>query len=311
MNPACSEMAIGISAGIGSGQDVGIRQHFGGLPPAEPAVRREVENGDECQLERNEEIAAERAAEHRGRRGGIGRPYAPELRLPGKGLSREALRRHEHEPVGEAAAQHDGHRRADLARPEGRRRLRGVEVEPCRRRARQARRRHQRADDETRGERRARGEPMRPREPQHAEDAAAEPVEEPRRDAGDAGDRVVRAAQLAEPPLERFRNVHVRRDLDQLVAGDGQAKPDARLAQRLGALVDERMIDAPGGSHLLRLLEQRVRREIEAPIGLGPLFARAHARRRRTALSSLRRAHRFPERGGKSRSARHRDGSGS
>ena len=53
-------------------EDVGIGQHFGRLPPAEPAVRRVIEAGDERQLERHEAVAAERAAEHRARRAAFG-----------------------------------------------------------------------------------------------------------------------------------------------------------------------------------------------------------------------------------------------
>ena len=68
MNPACSEIAIGINAGTAARQDVGVGQQLGGLPPAEPAVGHEVEERDERELERHEEIAAERAAQHRGRR---------------------------------------------------------------------------------------------------------------------------------------------------------------------------------------------------------------------------------------------------
>ena len=235
-------------------QDVGIGQHLGRLPPAQPAIRRVIERCDERELERHEQVAAGRASQHRSRRAARGRPHAPQLRLVRERAPREALRRHEHERVRQPAAERDRRRRAGLARPERRRRLRGVEVEPGGRRRGQRRRRHQAADDESGDERGTHGEPVRSREPQHAEDAAAEAVEQPGRQAGDPGDRVVRAAQLAEPALERLRDVHVRRDLGQLVAGDREPQADARLAELFRALVDERVVDASGGPRLLRLL---------------------------------------------------------
>ncbi len=125
---------------------------------------------------------------------------------------------------------------------------------------------------------------MLAREPQRAEDAAAEAVKEPRGHARDAGDRVVRAAQLAESPLERFGDVDVRRDLHQLVAGDGEAQPDARVAESFGALVDERVVDAARRARLLRLFEDRVRREVDLPVGGGALLGERAGGGRRERL---------------------------
>src|SRR5207248_6552644 len=47
---------------------------------------------------------------------------------------------------------------------------------------------------------------------------------------------------------------------------------DARVAQFFGTLVNERMIDAVILHRLLRLLEQRVLREVDVPIGVRTLF---------------------------------------
>ncbi len=266
--------------GHGGRQDVGIGQHLGGLPPAQPAIARVVERGDERELQRDEEVTAHRAPQHRARRAGFLRPEPPELRVLRKRAPREALGGHEHERVAQSARDQNRERLPGLAQPEDRRRLRGVETEPRRRRRRQRRRRHQSADDEPRRQRRADDEPVLAREPQHAEDASAQTVEEPRGHGGDAGDHVVRAAQLAEPALERLGHVDVRRDSGELVAGDRKAQPDARLAEPFRTLVDERVVDAAGRSRLLRLLEDRVGREVDLPLERGALLGqRARSRR--------------------------------
>ena len=119
-----------------------------------------------------------------------------------------------------------------------------------------------------------------PREPQQAENAAADSVQNARGDRCESGDGVVRAAQFAESPLERFGNVNVGGDLDELVAGDRKPQSEARVAELFGALIDESVIDAAAGTRLLRLLEQRVWFEVDIPVGRRALFGE-RARRRR------------------------------
>ena len=121
---------------------------------------------------------------------------------------------------------------------------------------------------------------MSPREPQHGEDAAADPVEHARRHGREVGDQVVRAAQLLIATVERFRNVHERRDPDEIVAGHRQREANPRLAQRLGPLVGKAVVDAAADLRLLRLLEQPIRREIDSPILLRARFGEAARRRR-------------------------------
>jgi hypothetical protein len=92
-------------------------------------------------------------------------------------------------------------------------------------------------------------------QPQHAEDAAAEAIEQTGRERGRAGDRVVGRAQLFVAPLERLGDVRVGRDLGQPVAGDVEPQAQSRISDaRHRTLVDEAVIDAAVGSSLLELL---------------------------------------------------------
>ena len=296
----------------GGRQDVGIGQHLGGLPPAEPSVRRVVERGDQRELERDEQVAADRAAQHRARRAAFARPDPPQLRLQRERAARQAFRGHEHQRV----------RRARR---------------PARRQAAAPTCRSQNvvADCAVSKPNQAPGDPasvtsaISPPTTRPARSAGrtasqcfrashstprmqpADAVEQARRHAGDPRDRVVRAAELVEPALERLGDVDVRRDLDQLVAGDGQPQPDPRFAERC--------------RHARRrTCGRRVRRAASAAIARAGRTARdpdssppsraprrAHAPRRGPAPSSPRRARTPRAAGARSRSTRRPAGSGS
>ena len=58
-------------------EHVRVGQRLGWLPPAEPAIRRVVERRDERELDRHEQVAAERAADHLPCRRGFARPQPP------------------------------------------------------------------------------------------------------------------------------------------------------------------------------------------------------------------------------------------
>ncbi len=78
--------------------------------------------------------------------------------------------------------------------------------------------------------------------------------------------------------------MHEMRDLGQRVAADAELQANVRLAQHdVVALVDEGVIDAPVGALHARLLEQLVRREVDAPVGVR---ASASAIARAAAASS-------------------------
>ena len=152
------------------------------------------------------------------------------------------------------------------------------------------------ADDESRTDRRPPDEPVRAREPQHGEDAAADAVEHARGDAGEIRDQVVRAAQLLVAAGERLGDVHERRDAGQLVAGDAERQPDARVAERLGALVREAVVDAAGDLRRCDCSSSRTARR-RRPIGRAPAFRRARGRSRHRAPCAPHRA-RNPRRAG-------------
>ena len=190
-----------------------------------------------------------------------------------KRVSREALRRHEDEAQREAAEEHHRQRAAGFAQPECLDRLRGIEAEPGGRRGSEHHEPEQAADGEAGIARRPPQQPMPARKPQHAEHAAAQSVQDARGDARGAGDRIVRGAKLLIAPVERFRHVHEIAERGELVAGDDEPHPEARLGDPfVAALVDERVIDAAGGAGVVCLVEQVVGREFHAPVGARACF---------------------------------------
>ena len=140
-------------------------------------------------------------------------------------------------------------------------------------------------------------EPVPPREPQDADHATADPVEQHGDDAGRPGNRVVRAAHLAETTIEGFRDERERRDLDEHIAGDGHPQPEARVAQvPRGAFVDEGVIDAAGRARLVGRLEQPIRAEVDAPVVVrGALRQRLRRRAIEREAGAIRRHERFGE----------------
>ena len=67
-------------------ENVRIGQRLRWLPPAEIAVGDEIERDDKGELDRHEQIAADRASEHRRRRRRVARPQPPQLRMIGERL---------------------------------------------------------------------------------------------------------------------------------------------------------------------------------------------------------------------------------
>ncbi len=184
-----------------------------------------------------------------------------------KCAARERLGRHERErEEHRAAAQHE-QERAALLQPERGRRFGGVGGEPRGGRGCELRECQQRRDDQAGDERRPPDEPMPAQQPQRAEDAADDTVQQACRHARRTGDQVVGAAQLLEAAAERLGNEHEGRDGDELVARDREPQANARLAELLRPLVDERVVDPAARQRALRLVEQRVAREVDAPVG--------------------------------------------
>ena len=80
---------------------------------------------------------------------------------------------------------------------------------------------------------------MLAQQPQRAQNATHQPVEQAGGDAGDAGDRIVRAAHLLEASLEGLGDMDKGQDLRELVAGDDELQPDPRVAQLFVAFEHE------------------------------------------------------------------------
>jgi hypothetical protein len=186
----------------GAAQDLGIGQHLGGLPPAKETIGRGIEDGDERELERHEQIAAERAPQDGRRRCRLARSHAPELRVRGERAPRQAFRAHEDEREQQSAGERRGRGLSHFAQPERGHALRRIEAEPRTWNVGERRGAEQRAHDEAGRERRPPQQPVPPREPEDADDAAANAVKERGDHARRAGDRIVRAPQFAEPAPE-------------------------------------------------------------------------------------------------------------
>ncbi len=77
-----------------------------------------------------------------------------------------------------------------------------------------------------------------------------------------------------------------RQHLRELVAGHDELQPDARVAETVGALEHEPVVDAAGRSRLLRLVDERVRSQVDGPVARGAL---ARQRERRVRCQCLRR----------------------
>ncbi len=206
--------------------------------------------------------------------------------MPGEGLPRQAFRRHEHQRQAQPAAQKHKHRYADLLSPEHPFRLRGVDVEPplgCTGEYRQG---VQTGDDDAGDERLAPDQHSLAQQPQRAEHATANAIEQPGTQARNAGDRVVGGAHCGEAALECFGHVHEVQQAGELVAGNPEAHAKPSVAERFGfALVDEDVIHPAVGTLLLRMLEQPERCEIDMPV-----FPGARLRDRACCIGSERRA---------------------
>ena len=216
---------------------------------------------------------------------GFARPHAPQLRMPRERAAREALRRHEHERVREAAADARPPAAAPTCRDQNV--VADCAVSKSNHAAGapdEARRRHQRADDEARGERGPRGEPMR------CARATA------RRGCSRRARRAAPPTTPATPAIVSFalRSSRKRRSNDSGTCTYGaisvSSSPATVSRSRMRASpsasarsIDERVVDAAGRPRLLRLLEQRVRREIDSPVGRARALRRARAPRRRRA----------------------------
>ena len=183
MNPACSDIAIGVSAGTARAEDVRIGQHLRRLPPAEPAVRRVVERCDECQA-RSARTDSRRACDRRF--AASGRRRATRRATAADGAETRARVRLSAAMNTSAYASPPATAINSATPPCFATRMSSpVSVVPAPNHA--GARRGQRVaassvpDDEPRADRRAPDEPVRAREPQHGEDAAADAVEHARR----------------------------------------------------------------------------------------------------------------------------------
>jgi hypothetical protein len=183
-------------------------------------------------------------------------------RLPG-----QALGRHEHERQRERATHQDEQRHPDLLAPEHPFRLRGVEAEPRLRRIGDERQRVQARHDHARDERLSPDQRMLAQQPQRAQYAAADAIQQPRTQARDPGDRIVGRAHLREAAFECFGHVDEMNQSGELVARDREAHAKSAVAERFRyALVDEDVIHATVGPLLLRVFEAPVRREVDVPV---------------------------------------------
>ena len=196
--------------------------------------------------------------------------------MAGKGPTRKAFRRREHQREAQAAGDEHERSDADLLAPEHAGGLRRVISEPGLRCIGENRERIQAGDDSAGDERRLPQQPALAHQPQHADDAAAEAVQNACRQARDVRDRLVVRAHFLEAASERFRHVHVMGDFGERVAAHGESHADPGVAELdVFALVDERVIDPPIGPLDARLLEEAVRPEVD-----GPVRSRARLRNR-------------------------------
>ena len=74
-------LVVGLAVGLGpmiakllSAEDVGIGKRFRRLPPSKVAVGHKIKRRDQCQLDRNKQVAAQRSAKDSRRRRGLPRP---------------------------------------------------------------------------------------------------------------------------------------------------------------------------------------------------------------------------------------------
>ncbi len=251
-------------------EDVRIDERVGRRPPAEVALDDEVEGRDEREVEADPRVAREGAAPHRARRGGRQAPHAPQLRMVAEREAAEAFGRREDDRQQQPRDDAADERTDDAGDAMRRGRRRGVVAEPAVRDGRQRRAGDEQRDDRGPLRRRRPAHRMPAHQPDQADEAAAEAVDDAGDDARGRRDVVVRRTHRLVASREGLRHVDEALQLHEAIAGDDEPQPQPAGADRRCGLepplVDELVVDALAGLRLRRRGQRPVAREVDAPV---------------------------------------------
>ena len=252
-------------------QDVRLQQGVGGGPPTQHVVGKEVESHLIAEEKRHQQICRHRISQDRPRIDHSPRSQFPELNVVGKSLPRERLGGHEGEGQQNAQGHELDQGPRHLAGQESVPRQGRVVVHPGQRQLVEGHQALQKGDQQTPEKRLFPQHPTPAQEKKQPYETPAQDIDHHHGHASNGPDGGVGRAHFLIAPVEGLGHLDKALDLGEPVPAYRQTQPVASFPDILApVLVDQPVIGSPSGLHLLGVLYQLIRLQLDSQDLLQP-----------------------------------------